>query len=326
MNFLESSAPGHNAPPPSVTDKFAGHSIDDQIVETRRCTVQMQNGFLYLDALASQATALLGHDRPAPAAATRATLMQSLAALHPDYDCAAICADLATALLAARKVASLIAGDSKSVRLLGAEGGEVGEQTGIAIAIENETVGRSGTWFASADWRVPPSFIVVGDVLAAGESFGAVFVERRLAFRIPAGSMAGVALPDDRTIALVQAVIDAVQEQQLIRKTKDLAAYFHNRLESVQSSCQDIAEIQVAGLSAKIRLNPGMTAAQLKRRLCERGVLVGVDDRGALLIRPPLATRLAEIDVISGVLRGALLGTATARSAACCASCQGEAD
>jgi len=324
MIFVESSATGRSGSLPFIADKFSGHSIDDQIVETRRCTVQMQNGFLYLDVLASHATALLGHDRPEPETANRGALIKSLARLHADYDCLAVCADAVEALLLAKKIGSVIAGDAQSVRVIGAEAGEPENAPGIVVAVESETVGRSGVWLASAEWRNPPSFIIAGNVLAAGEPFGALFVERRIASRIPANSVSGFTPPSDATIALVQATIDAVSAQRLVEKAKDLAAYFHNRLESVRASCSDIAEIQVAGLSARIRLNGDLTAAQLKRRLCERGMLAGVDDRGWLLIRPPLAIRLAEIDVISGVLRGALLGTAMARTAACCAACETE--
>jgi 4-aminobutyrate aminotransferase-like enzyme len=227
-------------------------------------------------------------------------------------------------LILARKVGALITGDARSVRLVAAESGTLEDGPGVTIAVENESLGRRGTWFAIADGRVQPSLIVAGNVLAAGKDFGALFIERSLVSRVPVEAISGFSPPPNQTVALARAVIDAVETQQLVAKAKELGGYFRNRLEAVQASCNDIAEVQFAGLSARIRLNPNLSGAQLKRRLCERGLLVGVDDRGWILIRPPLAMRPAEIDVISGVLRGALLGTATARAPICCSACQNE--
>ena len=322
MSFVESFADRTN--PAIFDDHSVGHHVEGEIVEARRCTVQMRNGFLYLDALASQATALLGHDIPDATPASHATLMKALAKLHPEYDCLAICTDIAEALSLSRKVGALIAGDARSVQITSADGEPIQECPGIMIAVENESLGRRGAWFASATGSARPSLIVVGNVLAAGKDFGAVFIKRTLAARVPSNALEGISGPAEETIAMVMAVIETIQSQQLVARAQELVDYFASRIESVKATCSDIAEVRLAGLSARIRLKDELSAVQIKRRLCERGLLVGIDDRGWLLIRPPLAIRLAEIDVISGVLRGALLGTATARAPICCSACGSE--
>jgi adenosylmethionine-8-amino-7-oxononanoate aminotransferase len=61
----------------------------------------------------------------------------------------------------------------------------------------------------------------------------------------------------------------------------------------------------------------------MKRKLCERGVLVELDaDGGAVAIAPPLIIRPAEIDVIIGTVRGALHNIPVGRLGVCCAACE----
>lgn len=322
MNFVESFV---NQPPsPIFHDAVLDHRVADEIVEARRCTVQMQNGFLYLDALASPATALLGHDLPAPAAADRDALLQTLSGLHADYECLAVCETVADALALARNAGAGVAADTKTVHLATTEDDALKGEAGVVVAIETESLGRQGAWFASPCWQVRPSLIVAGNALAAGKDFGAVFVDRKFASQVTPAATAGFSPPPDEIVALVQSVVDAVEAQHIVAGMTALAGYFRERMESVQASCNDIAEMQFAGLSVRISLNANVPALQLKRRLCERGLLVGVDHRSRIVIRPPLAIRPAEIDVISGVLRGALLGTVTARAPVCCAACQSE--
>jgi acetylornithine/succinyldiaminopimelate/putrescine aminotransferase len=252
----------------------------------------------------------------------REGLLRTLSGLHAGYECLAMCGTFDDALALARNVGAGFAADTKTVHLAATEDDALKGKAGVVVVIETESLGRHGAWFASVSWRVRPSLIVAGDALAAGRDFGAVFIDRNLASQVTPAATAGFTPPPDETVALVQGVVDAVEAQHLVAGTTALASYFRERMESVQSTCNDIAEMQFAGLSVRIRLAPEMPALQLKRRLCERGLLVGIDHRSGIVIRPPLAIRPAEIDVISGVLRGALLGTVTARAPVCCAACQ----
>jgi hypothetical protein len=56
--------------------------------------------------------------------------------------------------------------------------------------------------------------------------------------------------------------------------------------------------------------------------MCERGVLVGIDAEGQLAIDPPLPLRIAEADVITGALRGALLDLPMVSASPCCPACE----
>ncbi len=322
MNF---TAPTESATRHFLNDGMAAHSIADQIVEARRCTVQMQNGFLYLDALASPATALLGYDRPAPEAIDKRGLMRTLSKLHREYKCVALDTGAEAMVPIAKQIAATIGGNGQGPRVVNAAAGEPEFIGGITIALEDETIGRSGAWLVSPAWRSKPDLIVLGSTLAAGESFGALLMSRRAVERGSSNLQIRAASVPAGIMALVQGVVVSVERQQLIEHGRDLAKYFSERMNAVQAACQQIAAIRFGVLSANVRFQPGTSAGQLKRKLCERGLLVGADEQNGLVIRPPLSTRPAEIDVISGVLRGVMHGVPATRISACCAACQDQA-
>ncbi len=96
------------------------------------------------------------------------------------------------------------------------------------------------------------------------------------------------------------------------------------RLAAVRESCPQIESVEGAGLSIRVALASPHTAAQIRRGMCERGVLAGVDGPRRLAINPPLPLRIAEADVITGALRGALLGLPLPSAPVCCAACDRE--
>jgi acetylornithine/succinyldiaminopimelate/putrescine aminotransferase len=105
---------------------------------------------------------------------------------------------------------------------------------------------------------------------------------------------------------------------------RQLADYLFERLLAVQATCPEIESIEGNALSFRIEFAPPLTGAQVRRRMCERGVLAGVDASGRLALDPPLPLRIAEADVITGALRGALLGLPLASASVCCPVCDKE--
>ena len=90
----------------------------------------------------------------------------------------------------------------------------------------------------------------------------------------------------------------------------------------VRESCPQIESVEGSGLSFRLRFAPPLAAMQIRRRMCERGVLVGIDAAGRLAIDPPLALRIAEADVITGALRGSILDLPMVSASACCGACE----
>ena len=282
-------------------------------VDARRCTVQLSTGRLYLDVVASPSTALLGHDLPAMPPIDAPSVLRMVSSLAPGYACLAMTRSFAVAAEFAARLGRSAAGADGRVVEINALDGELGPGDEKLVVHENETLGRTGRWLASTAWERSPDLIVVGDALALGAPFGAVLARSGLAANHDA---------DAATLARVAAAIATVEGEGLLQHGRELADYLMARLLAMRSSCPQIENVEGAGLSIRIAFTPPLAATEIRRRMCERGVLVGVDEGGRLAIDPPLPLRIAEADVITGALRGAIVGAPLLSASVCCAACE----
>lgn len=296
----------------------------EQPVDARRCTVQLSTGRLYLDAVAAAATALLGRDSP-PMLATDAThVRQMMSSRTPGYVCVAMTQSFSTAARLAAQIGQSAAATG-SVLEINALDGEPAQCDDILVVHENETLGRTGQWLASLAWGRAPDLVVVGEALALGAPFGAVLVRTGVTTSLPStgkGTLLGYEAAGTGVLAQVAAAITTVESAGLLQQGRELADYLMERLLSMRKSCPQIESVAAKGLCIRITLASPLRAAQIRRGMCERGVLAGVDQAGRLAIDPPLPLRIAEADVITGALRGALLDLPVVTASVCCASCE----
>jgi acetylornithine/succinyldiaminopimelate/putrescine aminotransferase len=314
--FTESHWSAHT---PSARLRQASGQELERLIDAKRCTVQLSTGRLYLDALATPATALLGHDRPAEIAVDADSALRILSSLVPGYRSLAATSDTEAASLLARRFARSIA---DTVGEVNAIFGEPSRDRSLLIVRENQTLGRCGSWIASAGWTCRPELVVLADALAQGMPFGAVLARDDVAERFSQPSCRNDCTP--AALARVVAVVAAVEADGLLEHGRSVAAYLLERLKAVQRLCPQLAAIDGVGLSVRVTFAGRETAVQIRRQMCERGVLVGVDEERRLTIDPPLALRIAEVDVITGALRGAILGSPLSSASVCCSACEGD--
>jgi acetylornithine/succinyldiaminopimelate/putrescine aminotransferase len=333
----------------------SGRTLDVyQAVEARRCTVQLSSGRLYLDAVASPATALLGHDLPPLVATDEAAVKRMLSTLVPGYVCFAMTQSSGAASDLALRVVLSATDSNRRVAQVNAFEAEPGQGEDFLVAYENETLGRTGSWLASMTWNRAPDLVVVGEALALGYPFGAVLARDDFVSSFdatgsepspvypPAISLSGSRSPKRQTgghgasrfawlenaptatpaaLERVAAAVATVGREGLLEQGRNLANYFQTRLLAIRASAPQLEDIKGTGLSVRIALASPLRASQIRRRMCERGVLTGVDAAGRLAIDLSLAMRIAEIDVITGALRASILNQPPASASACCAAC-----
>lgn len=307
----------------SARGHFAAVAGREPVLDARRCTVQLSNGRLYLDAAATTETALLGHDHPERSGQAGMALREFLERLDTDYVALAVRREIGAAVRLACRLATRLRRGSR-LEIVNAGTGEPNSNDRITIAIENETLGRTGVWFASAHWRRRPEFVVVGPALAAGGAFAALLVSRSSVGAL--GEIEHGADPaarrDVEVAERVAAAIEHFAAHRLLEHGLQLASYLERRLQVACSLYPEAVSLQSDAWGARILLSGNLTAAKLQRRLCERGVLVGVFNENVVAIQPPLPMRLAEVDVICGALRAALADGPGPGVLVCCPSCE----
>lgn len=302
----------------SAATRATNASAPTDFVDARRCTVQLKNGHLYLDAIVAPSRSLIGYDDPRPTQISVAETVALIDAMSMRHCCVALTSSHDEALRIAEEILSRASEEKAPIIVVPAERGELERADGLLVAFENGSLGRSGRWLASTGWLRSPDAIVIGDALAAGAPFAAVLVDHRycdanlppLRFKsCSAGSLARVG-----------AVIKTVQDEQLLECAPILDRYLRDRMESVLATNGVFGVIEFSSLRVVITMKTQIAGARLKRRLCERGVLVGLDDENRVVIAPPLVIRPAEIDVITGALRAAASDRPW-RPALCCPAC-----
>jgi len=274
--------------------------------------VQLANGYLYLDAAADVAHALLGYDSPEPVDADAAAVSAMLDGFSAGYQCVALAAGVDLALRAAEALAG------EDTLTVDAQLGEPPARSRMLIVVENLSLGRTGSWLASPHWSRKPDLIVIGNALAAGDAFGAVLAPAS-ADRCYPPTIAGNL--GKQVLVRVAGVIAAVESTHLIADAVRVGAYFEERVRSLAATEDAILHADIGPLSARIAFR-STSALRMKRKLCERGVLVGLYDTDQIIIAPPLIMRPAEVDVITGAIRGALRDVPTWRPSACCPACR----
>jgi hypothetical protein len=283
-------------------------------VDARRCTVQLENGHLYLDAIPTPARSLLGYDEPRSTALSSAEIIALIDAMSERHRCVALTDSHDNALAFAKEIVAR----GRKTSVIDAEHGEPEAASGPVIVFENVSLGRSGRWLDSANWTRLPDAIVIGEALAGGAPFAAVLVDRAYCD----GPTQTLQLNgcSAESLARVGSIMATARDEQLLEYAPVLDRYLRERIESVRATNGSFGAIELAPLRAVITMPTPSAGARLKRRLCERGVLVGLDEQGRVVIAPPLVIRPAELDVISGALRAAATDQPW-RPAVCCPAC-----
>jgi 4-aminobutyrate aminotransferase len=178
---------------------------------------------------------------------------------------------------------------------------------GIFIADEVQTAwGRTGgKWFGIEHWGVEPDIITSAKGLANGLPIGVTIARPEVA-----DAMKGVTIstfggnPVATTAA--KAVIDYIEEQNLLRNTEEVGAYLRGKLIDLQDKHPVIGEVRGMGLLVGIELVEDrktkvpataataqlMEAARENRIMMGRGGIYG----NVLRLSPPMNIGCADVD------------------------------
>ena len=172
--------------------------------------------------------------------------------------------------------------------------------------------GRSGEHLWSfAHLGVVPDFVVLGKPMGNGYPVAAVLTRREL---VEASGWADRLFstfggnPVAAQAAL--AVLDAIDDERLIRHTKRIAGVLRECLERLRGDHAAIVDIRGLGLLLGVELESPDRANAVMNAMRDAGVLVGRTGprNDVLKIRPPLVVGAEEADVLIAALDAALTG------------------
>ncbi|WP_245583496.1 aspartate aminotransferase family protein [Paenibacillus assamensis] len=180
----------------------------------------------------------------------------------------------------------------------------------LLIADEIQTgFGRTGRMFAMDYYGVAPDIITMAKALGNGVPIGAFATTDAIAvsFNRPSASTFG---GNPVSAATAMAVLDYIQQEQLVARSAELGNQLKDGLRALQVKHGCIADVRGKGLMVGAELNTGNASlhAALTDRVLEkmknRGYLIGKNGvgRNVLAFQPPLIMPEAEIDAMLSVL------------------------
>jgi 4-aminobutyrate aminotransferase-like enzyme len=192
---------------------------------------------------------------------------------------------------------------------------------GIFISDEVQTGwGRTGgKWFGIEHWGVTPDIITSAKGLGNGSPIGLTVAKAEVA-----DSVKGLTIStfggNPVTATQAKAVIDFIEEQNLMRNCEETGAYLRGRLEELQRKHEIIGDVRGMGLMQAIELvedrqskTPAvaqtaavMEAARQNRLLIGKGGMFG----NVIRVTPPMNVGRADVDQFIELLDASLVAVA----------------
>lgn len=162
--------------------------------------------------------------------------------------------------------------------------------------------GRSGRFFAHQWLGIRPDLITVAKGIANGYPVGGLLISPD--FPAVYGQLGTTFGGNHLGCAAALAVLDVMEQEQLVDNAREVGAYFMEQLGQLQQRQPHITEIRGRGLMIGIVLD--MPHKDLRSKLIhEQHVFTGAASTNILRILPPLCLTKAEVDEFMKRLEGA---------------------
>jgi acetylornithine/N-succinyldiaminopimelate aminotransferase len=123
------------------------------------------------------------------------------------------------------------------------------EKNALMILDEVQTgVGRTGKWFAYQHFDVEPDIMTLAKALGGGVAIGAMMAKSEIAASLVPGTHASTFGGNSLACAAAIAVIEAVEEENLLQNAAELGAYTKEKLQQLKQKYSIIDHIRGLGL------------------------------------------------------------------------------
>jgi len=179
------------------------------------------------------------------------------------------------------------------------------EQGLLLILDEVQTgVGRTGKWFAYQHFDVEPDIMTMAKALGGGVAIGAMMAKSDIADSLVPGTHASTFGGNSLACAAAIAVIEAIEEENLLQNAAKLGAYTKEKLEQLKQKHPVIDHIRGIGLMIGVQLTgPG---AKIVDKCLEKGLRINCTQETVLRLMPPMNVTRGQIDDAIEILDGVL--------------------
>jgi acetylornithine/N-succinyldiaminopimelate aminotransferase len=159
-------------------------------------------------------------------------------------------------------------------------------------------MGRTGFPFAAHAYDIVPDILTTAKGLAGGFPAGAVMLSRQLAEKLKPGSLGTTFGGGPMACALIEAAIDAIEEEDLLPRVRFLS----ERIKNEAPGKGPVTAVQ--GMGYLLGLRTTRPAADVLKDLLKRGIVAGESrDPNVVRLLPPLVLESSHVDQLIQTLK-----------------------
>jgi acetylornithine/N-succinyldiaminopimelate aminotransferase len=169
------------------------------------------------------------------------------------------------------------------------------ENGAVMILDEVQTgIGRTGKWFGYQHFDVEPDIITMAKALGGGVAIGAMMAREEIAASLVPGKHASTFGGNCLACAAGTAVIEAIEEDNLLQNAAELGRYAKDKLEQLKQKHVIIDGVRGIGLMIGVQLtSPGN---EIVNKCLDKGLRINCTSGTVLRFMPAMITTKDQID------------------------------
>ena len=183
------------------------------------------------------------------------------------------------------------------------------ENGALVIFDEVQTgVGRTGKWFAYQHFEVEPDIMTLAKALGGGVAIGAMMARTEVAKSLVPGKHATTFGGNALGCAASIAVIEAIEEENLLQNASQLGEYTKDKLEQLKQKHFIIDSVRGIGLMLGVQLTS--SGADIADKCLDAGLRINCTQNTVLRFMPPMIATRSQIDQAIDILDSVLTESA----------------
>jgi len=175
------------------------------------------------------------------------------------------------------------------------------ENGAVMILDEVQTgVGRTGKWFGYQHFDVEPDIMTMAKALGGGVAIGAMMAKEEIAASLVPGKHASTFGGNALACAAAVAVVEAIEEDNLLENAAQLGRYTKDKLEQLKQKHYIIDNVRGVGLMIGVQLTgPG---TKIVDKCLQKGLRINCTCDTVLRFMPPMIATKSQIDQAVDIL------------------------
>ena len=179
------------------------------------------------------------------------------------------------------------------------------ENGAVMILDEVQTgMGRTGKWFGYQHFDVEPDVITMAKTLGGGVAIGAMMAKEDIAAALVPGKHASTFGGNALACAAAVAVIEAIEEGNLLENAERQGRYLREKLEKFKEKHFVIDHIRGVGLMIGIQLTT--QGGEIVNKCLEKGLRINCTNDTVIRFMPPMTVTGEQINQAVEILDGVL--------------------